>query len=341
MKNIKKNKFLLILIFFFLIITFIFINNFLKKYIKNEYFKNDIKKQNSYYKIVNVYQEKYKNNILGYGLGDFIRGSYFVIQYSKLNNKLYDIYFNHPISNFLKNKFIHDKKIPYENIEFNISLTNFKEFIVDNYIKREFFNDKKMLNKIKDFFNSQIIVNGTLYVSSNTYPFREISIDERNFMRYKLEPNDDMVNFIKDNLKKIGLENNKYIIIHIRTGDKYLFDKNKKINNSFKEKIIQNIYNLITIEKNIEFLLISDNINLKKEIANTYNNIKFIDNEITHSGEGQKLDQNKIKNTLLDFYLMSYSSKIYSFTVHTHGSGFAQWCAITYNIPYSLKYIRE
>lgn len=337
----KYNKNIIILCFIILLLSFIIINKFFKNIFKKEYFKNNKNNQdNSYYKIVNVYQEKYKNNVSAYGLGDFIRGCYFIIQYAKLNNKLYDIYFNHPIGNFLKNKYIKNN-IPYNNIEYNSSYVNFKEYLENNYIKQEYFNDKSFLEKIKNFFKSQTITDGTLYVSSNTYPYRQVSTDERMFMKNKLEPSNEMENYIKQNLEKVGLQKNKYIIIHIRSGDKYLFNKNKSISDSFKNKIFYEIENIFNIEKNIDFLLMSDNTNIKKDINLRFNKVKYIDNDITHMGEGQKLEFDKIKNTLLDFYLMSYSSKIYSFTVYTHGSGFAQWCAITYNIPYLIKYIKE
>jgi hypothetical protein len=45
-------------------------------------------------------------------------------------------------------------------------------------------------------------------------------------------------------------------------------------------------------------------------------------------------DINSLKNTLIDFYLMSQSKQIISFSVYQHGSGFSKWCAVTYEIPY-------
>jgi SsrA-binding protein len=62
--------------------------------------------------------------------------------------------------------------------------------------------------------------------------------------------------------------------------------------------------------------------------------LKMFFNEITHFGEGVELDNNKVKNTLVDFYVMATSKKIYSFSVYDHGTGFSRWCAETYNIPY-------
>jgi hypothetical protein len=36
---------------------------------------------------------------------------------------------------------------------------------------------------------------------------------------------------------------------------------------------------------------------------------------------------------------LANSRSIYSISVYIHGSGFSFWCAKTYNIPYSCKYI--
>jgi hypothetical protein len=55
--------------------------------------------------------------------------------------------------------------------------------------------------------------------------------------------------------------------------------------------------------------------------------ILFLIYNITHIGEGIKLENEKIRNTMLDFYLMSKSSAIYSLTSYPHGSGFSYWCA--------------
>ena len=60
---------------------------------------------------------------------------------------------------------------------------------------------------------------------------------------------------------------------------------------------------------------------------------------ITHFGEGVVLEEEKVKNTLLDFYLLSLASAILSYSHYEHGSGFSYWCAKTFDIPYTCKYI--
>jgi len=68
-------------------------------------------------------------------------------------------------------------------------------------------------------------------------------------------------------------------------------------------------------------------------------NIKTLFTEITHFGEGVVLEEERVKNTMIDFYLLSLSAAIFSYSSYKHGSGFSYWCAQTYNIPYVCKYI--
>ena len=82
-----------------------------------------------------------------------------------------------------------------------------------------------------------------------------------------------------------------------------------------------------------------DNNEIKLLINEKFPSIKTFFKRITHLGEANVLERENVKNTMLDFYLLSYTNSIYSFTCYPHGSGFSYWCAQTYNIPYKCKYI--
>ena len=69
-----------------------------------------------------------------------------------------------------------------------------------------------------------------------------------------------------------------------------------------------------------------------------YNNCVVQIKPITHLGEQPKLKDEEVKNTMLDFYLMSHSNYIYAITVYGHGTGFSKWCSVLYNIPYDITY---
>ena len=53
-------------------------------------------------KIVNVYQPEYNNHVKASGFGDFIRGTYFIIQFCEKYNLEYDVQMNHPFRKYLK-----------------------------------------------------------------------------------------------------------------------------------------------------------------------------------------------------------------------------------------------
>ena len=68
--------------------------------------------------------------------------------------------------------------------------------------------------------------------------------------------------------------------------------------------------------------------------------MKFIIHDIIHVADAtHESDLTSLENTMIDFYIMSYSMAITSFSVYLHGTGFSNWCAITYNIPYECYYI--
>ena len=60
--------------------------------------------------------------------------------------------------------------------------------------------------------------------------------------------------------------------------------------------------------------------------------------DIEHlGGEGIKsTETNGVMNTLLDFYLMSYSNTIVSISVYGHVSGFSKYCSVIYGIPFKF-----
>ena len=68
---------------------------------KKEFTLNELRKSCNC--IINVYQLVYNENKIASGLGDFIRGSYFLIDFcEKYNFKYFIDISNHPIKNFLK-----------------------------------------------------------------------------------------------------------------------------------------------------------------------------------------------------------------------------------------------
>lgn len=269
-------------------------------------------------KIVNIYQKKYINNNCQ-GIGDFIRGSFFLLQFCMLNNLEFDVdYSNHPVSNFLHKE--------NEYIKYEINCDNIIYYEPNNQCE----TNVKFYKEFISYLNS--INSETLYFFSNNYPYMKIGDFQRNFIRKNFLPNNILKESIEESLKNLNLDKNNFVVLHIRSGDRFIVS-----NEDLDDEITNTVNNLIneTININDKYLLLSDNNKLKNYISNNYSNFIINSYDIAHTGYNQDNNDN-IKNTLIDFFIMSYSSKIISYSPYGHGSGFSEYCSIIFNIPYEF-----
>jgi len=290
-----------------------------------------IKLNNNVKKIVNVYQLEFVNK-KSPGFGDFLRGCFFVRQLSKILNIDFELDIsNHPISNYIINNG-KNENINYNNINWITGLNRPDPNIVSfstnppnnkyidiNYVNQIISNMNKTENEVFALF-------------TNSFPIYYNFTDEgKEFMKSKLIPNDIMSKYIDDSLNKLTLTKNSYAVIHIRTGDNSLTTKSVEI--SIINKIKYIINKIVNPQK--KYLIISDN-NCIKLIFNNKSNCYFNITKIEHLGGEHNTNKNidGIKNTLLDFYLMSYSNSILSMSIYDHISGFSKYCSEIYKIPF-------
>jgi hypothetical protein len=271
--------------------------------------------------IVNVYQRSYKNNKNASGFGDFIRGNYFLMQFCDTFNLKFNIIINHPIQQFFKNNTtqqIREDETPnYENIEF------YQQVKIEGFLDENNFNH--FLNNSENTNESR-----NVYINTFLYPSQDVSQKHKEMMRNMIEPIPELITQVNNVLTNLNLQRHSFNVIHIRSGDKYLIE-NSAIDPTFIKKLVNVLYFLNNKET---YLLLTDSYKLKYVLMKLFPRLKMFFNEITHFGEGVELDDDKVKNTLIDFYVMASSKKIYSFSVYEHGTGFSRWCAETYNIPY-------
>lgn len=302
---------------------------------------NDVKKRNVRV-ICNVYQERYRNNLKTTGFGDFIRGCYFLLDFCETYNFEHKIIINHPIKTFLH------KTNPISN------LVNIK-FFVHNNCKQHYTDANNYIHTdTGDYITSMFVkylsardvqvFNEHVFIYNIIYPNQSIKESYKEIMREILEPTDDIKHCVDTALQRFKLEKRKYIVIQVRTGDEY-FDTNNKIkDDTYVSRLSNEIFDLIKqrikgVPTN-RYVLIADNVDLKRKIKALFPSLHAEFNEITHFGEGFPQEYEKVKNTMIDFYLMSCSASIHSYSCYNHGSGFSQWCAETYNIPYTCKLIK-
>jgi len=299
--------------------------------------------------IYNVYQSKYSNGkINGTGFGDFIRGSYFLLEFCEKYNFIPKIVFNNYISKFLSTKLNNIDKI--QNILANIEMfnnNNFKEFnIADNYILYPKLDLVHIMADFVNYITKLYVYNGRVFIYCIPYPLTTVSENSKAYMRMILEPTDEIKDNVSQCLKKADLSYKEYSVFHIRSGDNYLKEENKKFYIDYLNKLkieIKTIIHNDNIKKtiNTKYLIIADNNEVKILLKKELPEMKIILNEITHLGEGVMLEEEKVKHTLIDFYLLSFANNIVSFSCNEHGSGFSYWCAVTFDIPYVSKFINS
>jgi len=315
-------------------------------------------KKNQITKLVNVFQEKYTNNIYCHGLGDYIRGSICLLQYATMQQLDFCMYYDtHPIASFLENKDI----VSDDNIESN-SLSLIHPYRVFFYNTDDHPHSNTLPNIQKKFTN--IIHNnpGSIQTSAftlytNMFPAKPIMEYHKMRIRNALCPNLLMQDKINLCMSEMHISTNKYNVIHIRTGDEYLIHHGKlpfpkamveckrsflqvfteyELTNGKKEKNIE-----LDVEETFPFVLISDNDELKKQLKRAMPNLIVKHHPISHMGENSLNMEDKdevnttVANTLVDFFIISKANAVYSFSTLGHGTGFSEQCCQIHNIQYS------
>jgi hypothetical protein len=280
-----------------------------------------------------IYQYTYKNNVSVTGFGDFIRCCFYILQFSDSYNINIDFnVYKHPIKTYLK--YFSKKEDISESISNNISFfekKNYTYFTNNNIIDYYYYNiDNDLFKFIKQIETYD--KHKYLYLVNHPDETRILE-QHRTKIRELFEPVYELQMKIENMLTSLNLIKHKYKIIHVRLND----DSFKGDYINFTDKQTINIINTINAIKKTTpddiFLLCSNNV-FKKHIIQQTPNIKTIFSEISHIGESTITTDESLINTLIDFYIMSYSNHIYSFSVYEHGSGFSKWCAVMYNIPY-------
>jgi hypothetical protein len=285
-------------------------------------------------KIVNVYQLQYINH-KSPGIGDFLRGSFCFIQVARLLNLEFEIDIsNHPISKYIKNS-SNINNINYNNILFYMEVNRNPKLTDYDYEKSITNLNIDFLENTIQWFNSQNCE--IFYFFSNAFPcFNQFTQIDKNIINLKLQPNEFMEKYIDTTLNELKLSKKGYGIIHIRAGDEYISGI-KTIDKIFLDKI-KGIINKIIIPER-RYLIISDSCQLK-EYLKIYQNFYISKKNIEHLG-GEAININNtegIMNTMLEYYLMSYSNAIISMSVYQHISGFSKYCGVLNNIP--CKFIK-
>ena len=238
-----------------------------------------------------------------FGIGDLIRSTiklYYLAR--KMNFNLYVDLQLHPIHQFLELPFSPFSSLVLENKD-NIDYVCYGA--VEDYINNTP-NNKIMYILTNDFYDGQIDEDCRLFIKSLLVP---------------TPPMQEYIDFVINSLPF-----NNYNILHIRLGDNYFHQTAENTDFLSISKVLNH-------RDTSNDLLITDTPSLKKHLF-INSNIFSLNTFICHLG--LEKDPNKIRDTLLDLFLMMKCKKIKTYCRIHQVSGFVKWIAEIYNIPLEI-----
>ena len=304
---------------------------------------NDVYKRNIR-TIYNVYQPFYRDGVKVTGFGDFIRGCYFALDFCERFNIHFEIVLNHPISSFL-NAPATKQILQFENVKM-FPVNNCYDHYVDANNVIHTITGHKINSAFVSYLSKDASVHDDYALIYNlVYPQHEISNAHKEYMRRFLCPNPAMEQSIYDTMTSLAIARLAYSVIHIRSGDNFAKGDDTVFQPGYINQLCKYINHIVYVDIKIRkrvcnYLLISDNSEIKTIMSGRFPFLKVMNHQITHIATAFANKDEMVKNTLIDFYLMSRSNAIHSFSCYEHGSGFSQWCAKTYNIPFTCRLVK-
>jgi hypothetical protein len=239
-----------------------------------------------------------------WGFGDMLRGTAYLYTLSEKNRFSFftDISL-HPISNFIKGQ--------KQKHEFEKHIINNKDNIF--YLTAD---DAKEFIEINNQDVHLFFTNGP----QNYFP-DQLNENCKQYLKDLIAPND----LIQENVKTLTPDE-PFDVLNVRLGDSFIVKKQKfdENNNDFS-KLEEKLLSRIT--KNT--ILISDCYEFEKYFSKKYS-VKSLDLQTGHIGKEKDLE--KIKNSLIQFFIMSKAKEIKTYSVYDWTSGFPFWCSKIYDI---------
>lgn len=162
----------------------------------------------------------------------------------------------------------------------------------------------------------------------NNMMLDKYSDQAKEYVRNVLKPNKQFQDHINQTRKQIGLADD-YNVLHIRAGDTYM---QKGGSGGLLSEHYEIIMNAVSTRTGNDWLILTDNVNLKREIKQNFPEaIQCSMEKPVHSGLDHTHDN--IKQTLTEFYLVCASKSIKNFSAYSWSSNFITQPAMIHNIP--------
>lgn len=280
-----------------------------------------------------VYQHQYANAHTT-GFGDFIRGIFFMLQFARHHHLHIEFFINqHPLKKWIAHFSTQPDldtalaaTIPFIDTA-NYKYTTNIHHVIDYTYKHHYAAFQRSLTwlpkrrQIKYF-----------YTTDHPNP-RHITNEDVAHVRNLLEPTGPMNRMVQEAMNQLKLTSRQFVTIHVRTTDQCFAGTTCPTVSTSMRSLIKWVNRIIQFHTSSDIVLLSSDNRVKTALQVACPKIKCLIYPISHIGTKQT-DDTGIVNTLKDFYIMSHSLHIYSFSAYDHGSGFSKWCALTYGIPY-------
>jgi hypothetical protein len=179
--------------------------------------------------------------------------------------------------------------------------------------------------------------------------YDEIREIDKELIRSFLRPRAAMQTYIKATLDSFGLEPKGYSVLHIRWKDEDAFGvTHKGIGKTIplSEGQLSKMNGLVSanLDPTKKYILITTHNDIKRfylSDGNSRENLKIQLGEICHVGQDPNQTDEQVRDTMLDFFLISLAADVLAFSPYNHGTGFSQECAKLYNVPHKLIKILE
>ncbi len=268
------------------------------------------------------------------GFADFLRGVMTLYQYCDKYG--YDLYIDgiiHPIFKFFKQNEHYLKHEVTGDVAEVIPPMTYDE--IDDLLKKMFLdgNDLMMItnafyrNSREDKYITNFNAEGTNKMQDNK---------TKKFIRDLLIPSsivEDKINKIFDENYKLK-KNDEYNIIHVRSGDEYIYD-NELLNTGLFHYTHDKLIQLFQTFPHEKFILITDSNKMGQELTKYFPQLLYWNNNKIHAGvlindkNCNNIECEDIMHVVVDFLIISRAKNIFS-----NGIGFARCVATIFDINF-------
>ena len=290
-------------------------------------------------KVVNVYQTQFID-FKASGLGDYLRGCITMLQLLRTLKKhtgsdvAFEMDFrNHPMSKFLTCD---------EALERPANYAALGNFHVDSLMVNQDEEDiayQHIVREVVRYFNK--VQQPTFFAyccKENIYT--EILDSEKALIRSRLQPSAGLETYIASCLTQLGVTG-AYSVLHVRLDDAICFphavaSSQATLNEQLMTDLVASVRAKVDADKT--YVLISNSQAVKDALTGA--NIHSLPTAVCHIGQNQTPTDDQLRDTLLDFFLMSRASEIAGFSTYKR-TGFSLECATLYNVPYSFTWVED